>query len=423
MTSKIAIIGGGPMGLCTAYHLARKGLASGVVVIERDMSYRRCSALLSAGGVRQQFSQVENILMSKDSVDFIQEMNKKYENINFKPNGYMFLSSSEEGEQILRENNKTQRECGVDWIHTTTVKSEMRSLYPWLNIDNIRIASYSYQTKEGYFDPWSLIQAIRQECKDMGVNFLEADVVGANSKQIDTNLYTIDSLMVRNKQGDEKEVKIDQCINTAGAWSEVAMRNWVTNCGGNDDFFHLPVERRKRCIFQIHCPGNLTGPEFDAYTLPPITTPLTIDANTGVYFRAEGNAPGNYICGVSPTDDKNCENDDVLDNVDHDLFEEIIWSTLAELVPKFNELKVVSSWSGYYDYNTLDQNAILGIHPNFQNIYICTGFSGHGLQMAPAAGKAMAELIVDKSFQSIDLTKFGVERIVEKKPYYETGIV
>ena len=67
---RIAIIGGGPVGICTALHLAQRGIGKRVVVFERDTSYRQCSALLSAGGIRQQFSLKENILMSKKSVNF-----------------------------------------------------------------------------------------------------------------------------------------------------------------------------------------------------------------------------------------------------------------------------------------------------------------------------------------------------------------
>lgn len=55
---------------------------------------------------------------------------------------------------------------------------------------------------------------------------------------------------------------------------------------------------------------------------------------------------------------------------------------------------------------------------------LVTGFSGHGLQQSPAAGRAAAELLLyQNKFQTLDLQKFSFERIVDNKPVYETGIV
>ena len=134
--------------------------------------------------------------------------------------------------------------------------------------------------------------------------------------------------------------------------------------------------------------------------------------------------------GVSPDEasDPDCdpEDDTVLKSVDHHLFDDIIWPALYERVPAFEELKVVSSWAGFYDYNTLDQNAIIGYHSELRNLVLCNGFSGHGLMHSPAAGRAASELIASGSqarFETIDLSRFSFERILQKAPIFETGIV
>ena len=85
--------------------------------------------------------------------------------------------------------------------------------------------------------------------------------------------------------------------------------------------------------------------------------------------------------------------------------------------------QVTSAWAGYYDYNTFDQNAFLGIHPLAQNMFFATGFSGHGLQHSPAAGRAVAELILDGSYQTLDLSGMGFQRLMSKEPMLEQNIV
>ncbi len=82
-----------------------------------------------------------------------------------------------------------------------------------------------------------------------------------------------------------------------------------------------------------------------------------------------------------------------------------------------------SAWAGYYDYNTLDQNAIIGTHPYHSNVIFATGFSGHGIQQAPAAGRAVMELLLEGGFVSADLSRFGFRRVIMNEPIYEQNIV
>ena len=114
--------------------------------------------------------------------------------------------------------------------------------------------------------------------------------------------------------------------------------------------------------------------------IPSTNTPLVV-LPSGVYFRPE-NLQGMFLTGVSPDieNDPDCE-DSVLDHVNHDIFDNVIWPSLYEYVPAFGEIKVKTSWSGFYDMNLLDQNAIIGYHPDIENLVLANGFSGHGLQV------------------------------------------
>jgi len=185
-------------------------------------------------------------------------------------------------------------------------------------------------------------------------------------------------------------------INAAGPWAGA-----LAAMAG----LSLPVRPRKRMTFVFDCRTDLSH------------APLTIDP-TGVAFRPES---GRYLGLVSPPEAQDRDGDDL--ELDYDLFESVIWPALAHRVPAFEAVKLTNAWAGLYDFNTFDQNAIIGAHPELAGFWLCNGFSGHGIQQSPAAGRAIAELIVHGGFQSLDLSAFSYQRIIEGKPYRETNIV
>jgi glycine/D-amino acid oxidase-like deaminating enzyme len=113
------------------------------------------------------------------------------------------------------------------------------------------------------------------------------------------------------------------------------------------------------------------------------------------------------------------------------LFDEIVWPSLYERCEAFAGLKVKGSWTGFYEYNTLDQNGVIGPHRDVSNMVLCSGFSGHGLQQSPGAGRAVAELITSQqqgqggtgSSSSVDVSPFSFDRIVKNEPVFEINIV
>jgi FAD-dependent oxidoreductase domain-containing protein 1 len=145
--------------------------------------------------------------------------------------------------------------------------------------------------------------------------------------------------------------------------------------------------------------------------------PLTIDPS-GVAFRPEGSG---YIAIVSPPEENDPDSADL--ELDYGPFEETVWPALAARAPAFEEIRLRSAWAGWYDYNTFDQNALLGPHPELDGLLFCAGFSGHGIQQSPAAGRAVAELIVHGGYRSIDLSRFGLARVAEGRPLYEANVV
>jgi len=167
----------------------------------------------------------------------------------------------------------------------------------------------------------------------------------------------------------------------------------------------LPVEPRKRSVFVAACRTPLPG------------MPLIVDP-TGVWIRPEGEV---YICGVSPPAEIDTRAADF--EVDYALFDDIVWPALAHRIPAMEALKLQRAWAGHYDYNTLDQNAVIGRHSEIANFFFANGFSGHGLQQSPAAGRAIAELITHQKFVSIDLALFGYDRVAQGRAVRELNII
>jgi FAD-dependent oxidoreductase domain-containing protein 1 len=167
----------------------------------------------------------------------------------------------------------------------------------------------------------------------------------------------------------------------------------------------LPVEARKRMVFTFACREPLPG------------FPLLIDP-TGAYVRPEGDL---YLCGMAPPEADDPPATDFA--VDHAFFEETLWPILAARVPAFEAIRPGRAWAGHYDFNTFDQNAIVDALPGYANLLVATGFSGHGLQQAPAVGRGLAELIVHGFYRSLDLSPLGFARIAEGRELIEENVV
>jgi FAD-dependent oxidoreductase domain-containing protein 1 len=354
------IMGGGAVGSSIALHLAQNGMRN-IAVVERDFSLTRASTVLSAGGIRQQFSEPENIKMSSYGAQFLKNINilkvKEEDDdidVQFRENGYLMLANSN-NEHVLKSNNKIQHECGVETIKLFE-KSELEQNFPWLNTESISMGSYGFKN-EGYFDPWLYVSALKNKAVSMGVKYIQGEVVNANITEVvpGCNTFQISEVTVKDtKENLKADLKITApiFINAAGAWASNLLDVIAENSVRPKAIKKIPIERRKRSIFTFHCPNKNPS-----YQIPLPNSPLVIDTS-GVYFRPEGKL-GQYIVGISPSEetDVNSESDEDLNRQAgaNELFDELIWPRLSERVRAFEELKVVSSWSGFYDYNTLDQ--------------------------------------------------------------------
>ena len=386
----VVIVGGGVIGSAIAYFLEAEPAFDGtVLVVEKDPTYEGSSTARSAGSIRQQYSTEENILISRFGAQFLKaidvhlSVDGETPELGFVEAGYLFLAGGAELE-ALRRNHALQRRCGADVALLWPADLEER--FPWLTVDDVAAGCLGL-SDEGWFDPEALLHGFRRKARALGARYVEDEAVGLVRAAGGVRRVTLRS---------GAEVACGTLVNAAGprAAALAAMAG-----------LQLPVRPRKRLVFFMRCMSDLAG------------CPLVIDAS-GLFFRPEGDG---FICGIGPPPE---EDPDCLDfEVDYGVFEERIWPLLAARVAAFEAVKMVHAWAGHYAYNTFDQNAILGPHPDVENFLFANGFSGHGLQQSPAVGRAIAELITFGEFRSLDLTRLSYDRLVSGKPLLERNII
>jgi FAD-dependent oxidoreductase domain-containing protein 1 len=372
---RVVIVGGGVMGCAAACFLARDhGIAA--TVLERDPSYTRASSTLSASSIRQQFSQAVNIALSRASLDFYRRIGDdlvvgdERPDIGLVEPGYLYLAG-DAGAPTLRELHAVQRGLGVDVALLDAAALAQR--WPWLATGDLTLGSWGV-SGEGWYDGWSVLQAFRRKALHHGARFEQAEA------------QTVESKRVRCTDG--RVLDSDAVVIAAGAWSG---RLGIP----------LPVRASKRDVFVFESPARLPG------------CPLVIDTS-GIWFRPEGRG---FICGAPPEHDTD---EAPLDAIHHPRFDDLIWPALATRVPAFEALRVTGAWAGYYEMNTFDHNGLAGeLEPG---LWLACGFSGHGMQQAPAVGQAIAAQIAGGT-PWVDIAPLSPQRLARNEPLLERNVI
>lgn len=390
MSSKIydiIIAGGGVIGSSLAYCLTHRDPSIRVAVIERDPSYEKASTALSMVNARIQFSLRQNVEISRytfevfDRFEEDMQVDGRKPDIALRREGNLFLideKSRPDAENAL----KMQQEmgCNVYWM----TPDDIRKRFPLY--DPAGYAGGTFSPDDGHFDAYSLLKAYKAKAISQGAEFIKGTVSKINHSNSRVNGVTLDS---------GETVDAESVVNCTGAWcADLAATAGV----------ELPIEPVKRQIYVL-----------DTEVKPESPLPLTV-LGSGLFFRSE--TGGLILLGKSMQEDP--VGFDF--TVDEDRFIELLWPELLEFVPEFEALRVISSWAGLYAVNRLDGNAFIGEWPDLKGFYLANGFSGHGLQQAPAVGRYLAELLLGLPV-SMDLSTFAPERLLEERPLVEGGLV
>ncbi len=377
------IVGAGVVGCSVAFQLARRGVRS-VAIVERERIPGTGSTSKANGGIRAQFTTKVNVAMSLRSMDILDALAEEIgEPPVYRKAGHLFLPASAERLAAMTRAVAFQRSLGVT-VELLDRDDALR-LAPF--VEGSDLVGGSFGARDGFIDPGALAGFFLREATRAGVEL----VCGAEVLAIDRT--PAGSFVVTTTAGKREAGVV---VNAAGAWSA-----GVAALAGVD----LPVEPVRRHLL-------MTGP---CPSLPPVI-PMTIDADTGILIRREGDRvlvaysnpdePAGFVTAFDPS------------------FPERIAGPFERRFPRVAEagLDLKRSWAGLYEV-TPDHHAILGAAAGVPGFFLATGFSGHGIMHAPAAGEAVAEWIADGRSASVDISPLALERFARGETIHEMMVL
>lgn len=395
LTYDVVIIGGAIMGSSTAWFLADNPDFNGsVLVIERDPTYEFAATSHTNSCIRQQFSNDLNVKISQFGAEFVQNLPRYMGEASGAPKlainnfGYLYLAGTPGLAEGLRASHAAQIAAGAATRLLTP--AQIKASYPFYAVDDLLLGSIN-TVDEGYFDGITLFDWFRRQARTRGIDYIANEVVALGRNVAGTR---IESITLTSGE----VISCGQVVNASGTRGTVTAR-----MAG----IEIPIEARKRFTWVFTAEKPLDR-----------ALPLTIDPS-GVHFRQDTQTT--YMAGGHSDFDPAVALDDF--GMDHAIWQDHIWPTIATRIPQFEAIKVIREWVGHYDYNTLDQNAIVGPHPTVGNFLFLNGFSGHGLQQSPAMGRGTAEWLTYGSYRTLDLAPLGFERIAAGCPYLEKAII
>lgn len=383
----VVIVGGAVIGAAVAFFLTREP-GRRVLVVERDPSYGRSATMRSSASIRQQFSTPLNVRISQFGAAFLKAapdwLGDEVPDLGFRENGYL-VCCGPGGIGTLEDMVAMQRGLGAGTLILD--RTDLAARFPWLNIADLAGGSLGTRD-EGWFDAAGLLQGLLRAARRQGAEIVADTVTGIERRG---------RRVVAVRLASGARIGCGAVVNAAGprAAEVAAMAD-----------LRLPVEPRKRHSFVFSCPVPIEGP------MPLVTDP------SGIYVRPEG---AWFLTGGASDPDIAADPDHL--ETDHALWEERLWPALAHRIPQFERARVETWWTGHYEMNTLDANAVIGEAPELRGFYFANGFSGHGLQQAPAVGRGIAELIAHGDYRTLDLSPLGPERLLTGTPVLETAVI
>jgi sarcosine oxidase subunit beta len=379
-SAEIVIIGGGVMGASTAYHLVEAGVKD-VVLVEREPQFGMGATGRCAGGVRYQFATEINVRLSIASMRMIEEFKQTTgQDPYYRPCGYLFVLTNEEDLKTFRNNIEMQRRLGVEtaWLSGNDIRARVAIM----KFDDA--LGGTIHEKDGLADPNSIVMGYVQRARQLGAQTL-------------TDLEVIDIQVEAGRIAGVKTtsgiISTPIIVNAAGPWA-----GQIGAMAG----IEVPIIPLRRQMIT-----TTPLPEL------PSDFPFVIDFAQSLYFHREGSG---ILTGMSNPGEEPGFNQSI-----DEAWELIAMESAAKRMPMLEHAGRVAGWAGLYEV-TPDAHPIFGA-TEIGGFYLVGGFSGHGFMHGPISGKLMAEIILEGSSKTVDVSSLDLARFKEKRLIHEYNVV
>jgi len=382
-TAGAIVIGGGAMGVSSAYHLARAGVED-VLLLEREAAFGLGSTGRCAGGFQHQFSSEVNVRLSLESVRMIRGFSEEHGlPLDVHTDGYLFLVRDEAAWADYRAGAEMQRRLGarVDLLDP----QDCAELIPGLVVDGVIGATFG--PDDGIADPAGLTNGYAIAARRAGATLeLNRSVTAIRTSPDGSRVTGVDT--------PEGPLDAPLVVIAAGVWGP----SLATTAG-----FDMPVTPEPRQpVVTAPFPGR------------PDRRTLVIDTSNMFFFHREGDG---LLMSSSPREPKT-----TFETVPDDRWvaEELLPYAVT-ILPALEHAALAHTWVGLYEMSP-DHDAILGPVDGLDGIQLAAGFSGHGFQHAPIVGKVLAELATGRP-PTVEVHELRLGRFAAGEALVETHVV
>ncbi len=380
--AEVGIIGGGIIGLATAYELASRGFRDLVVLTASfpgDGSTFRC-----ASGIRASFTTREHIVLMRESIRKWIEWTRGELGrlgLRFMQKGYLWLASTEERVRAYEESIRLQNKLGVP---TRLVDpDEAKRIVPVL--DTRHLVAALHDPTAGKASPFKTVHALVMYLKSHGIPI---------------HTYTRAEKIEEREEGFRVETSrgtyfFEKLVVAAGAGSP----RLLSQLGIETMIKNIP----RHAILTEH--------------YKPVIGPLVVDPDTpGAPYIIQTGHGGFYIGRKIP---ETPETEPYSLKID---YPSLAIKPLLKWFPWLINVTVLRHWMGHY-VTTPDHHPIIGPVPGHRNLYVSTGYSGHGYMLSPAAAEIIADYILEGKPKWTEAYRLNIMRIWRGDYIHETAIV
>lgn len=380
-TAEVVIVGGGVMGVSTAYHLARKGVKD-IVLLEKFDFFGEGSTGRCAGGIRHQFSTPVNIELSIASIKMLENFEEETgQAIDLKQVGYLIMTSDPARLDVFRKNVELQHSHGV--MTEVWTPDQIAARLPMMNVDGL--VGATFYDRDGIADPSGVVQGYVARARDLGVTL---------KSSVEVTALTQSAGRVTGVQTPDGAISAGRVVLATGAWTAP-----LAKTVGID----APITPElQQCA--VTTPLDWVPDDF----------PFVIDFDQRLYYHIEGDGllTGQSIVGKEPTFEMQVDKDWTLHHV----------TNAIERMPPLAEAGLLTEWGGLYE-NTPDHHPIIGGVPQLEGLYMIGGFSGHGFMHGPIGGLVLAEIMEDGHSQTVDISELNFERFARGELIQEYNVI